>query len=419
MNFNDLREYMRISVEGTANSFSNDVESFIGLMSASGVNQSEIKNILRNDLTERGRIFGSLKNNSASTIRNGMENASNVSTRQAYEKAGIKRFRWVSAGGKVCPDCENRAGVVGEMGYFDSIGLPKSGFSVCGRNCQCQLVPVGYKTEGNIIRKEKPKKEYIGKGLFKAGFAKTKASAQRWAEANQKEGKRGYKFGDDVERFRGSVKKYNNYNRYKSMTLEQCNLVNELLEECNKFCDDNRLPRIRGVGSDPRNSVNASMGDGLLNINKGMLRTPDHIVRRYTKDASEGLHSWSVKRHFVTLENNQELMTKSTFWHEIGHHVHQQKGIFTKDEYLGGTFRSKTPFEKKISSFKRKMQKELDNFRGDPLDKERLMRKIFPSQYSMKNEKEWFAECFSLFKMGRKDLLHPKFLQFLDDNGIT
>ena len=93
MNFNDLREYMRISVEGTANSFSNDVESFIGLMSASGVNQSEIKNILRNDLTERGRIFGSLKNNSASTIRNGMENASNVSTRQAYEKAGIKRFR--------------------------------------------------------------------------------------------------------------------------------------------------------------------------------------------------------------------------------------------------------------------------------------------------------------------------------------
>ena len=153
MNFNDLREYMRISVDGTANSFSNDVESFIGLMSASGVNQSEIKNILRNDLTERGRIFGSLKNNSASTIRNGIENASNVSTRQAYEKAGIKRFRWVSAGGKVCPDCENRAGVVGEMGYFDSIGLPKSGFSVCGRNCQCQLVPIGYKAEGTIIRK--------------------------------------------------------------------------------------------------------------------------------------------------------------------------------------------------------------------------------------------------------------------------
>ena len=153
MNFNDLREYMRISVEGTANSFSNDVESFIGLMSASGVSQSEIKNILRNDLTERGRIFGSLKNNSASTIRNGMENASNVSTRQAYEKAGIKRFRWVSAGGKVCPDCENRAGVVGEMGYFDSIGLPKSGFSVCGRNCQCQLVPIGYEAEGTIIRK--------------------------------------------------------------------------------------------------------------------------------------------------------------------------------------------------------------------------------------------------------------------------
>ena len=51
MTFNDLREYMRISVDGTANAFSNDIESFIGLMSASGVNQSEIKNILRNSWT--------------------------------------------------------------------------------------------------------------------------------------------------------------------------------------------------------------------------------------------------------------------------------------------------------------------------------------------------------------------------------
>ena len=185
MTLNDLREFMQISVDGTANSFTNDIDSFIGLMQSSGVSQSEIKNILKNDLAEGGRIFGSLKNNSASSIRNGIESASNISSREAFANAGIERFRWVSTGNNVCPDCENRAGVIGEMEYFDTVGLPKSGFSVCGINCQCQLVPIEYKAEGDIIKKKLDKKILVDRTNIKfAGKLKTKKEAVDWLKSN-------------------------------------------------------------------------------------------------------------------------------------------------------------------------------------------------------------------------------------------
>ena len=100
----------------------------------------------------------------------------NTTTGEIFKEAGIERFRWVAAGKNVCPNCENRAGVIGTQEYFDSIGIPKSGFSVCGQNCQCQLVPVGYVKEGDLIKKEaKPK--YI-KDLNPTQFKKYESMAK-------------------------------------------------------------------------------------------------------------------------------------------------------------------------------------------------------------------------------------------------
>lgn len=158
MTYADLSEYMTISIEGVAGSFANDIDEFVGLMTASGVSQSEIKSILANDLKQRGTLFNSLKNKSNLAIRNGVESASNIATGIEYKNAGIERLRWVSAGNNVCPDCADRAGVIGTQEYFDLIGNPKSGFSVCGQNCQCQLVPVEYVQEGDVIKKVKPDK---------------------------------------------------------------------------------------------------------------------------------------------------------------------------------------------------------------------------------------------------------------------
>ena len=52
-------------------------------------------------------------------------------------------FRWVvSSGGNVCPDCKGRSGQVHTWEYWQYAGTPKSGWSICGNNCRCQLVPI-------------------------------------------------------------------------------------------------------------------------------------------------------------------------------------------------------------------------------------------------------------------------------------
>lgn len=41
-----------------------------------------------------------------------------------------------------CPDCTPRNGRVETLEIWELLGGPKSGFSVCGVDCTCRLVPV-------------------------------------------------------------------------------------------------------------------------------------------------------------------------------------------------------------------------------------------------------------------------------------
>tara|TARA_R100001530_G_scaffold41387_1_gene31667 strand:+ start:498 stop:1427 length:930 start_codon:yes stop_codon:yes gene_type:complete len=117
-------------------------------MKASGMADSAIKQTLMNDLNSGGPLFGSFRNKLKNTVRNGVELSSNGSANGTFTKAGVQEFQWISVGdGKVCPDCEGRHGETGTMEFFETIGLPASGFSVCTTNCRCQLVPETYKGE--------------------------------------------------------------------------------------------------------------------------------------------------------------------------------------------------------------------------------------------------------------------------------
>ena len=82
-------------------------------------------------------------------------------------------------------------------------------------------------------------------------------------------------------------------------------------------------------------------------------------------------------------------------YHEFGHHVHQMKYV-TKDTYqYGGGYISKV--EKDLRSLTIKF----------PVKS--------PSNYAKVNDKEWFAENFSLYSMGkRKDLIDPKFIELIE-----
>tara|TARA_Y100001963_G_scaffold23448_1_gene31094 strand:+ start:2978 stop:3379 length:402 start_codon:yes stop_codon:yes gene_type:complete len=117
------------------------------MMSSSGMSSNEIKKILLTDLVTGGRIFGQLRNGVKRISKNAIEEVGNIAAYQKYISKDYKEFKWITVGKNICPDCKIRHGEVGDISYFTSIGLPKSGFSVCEDNCNCQLVPVEYKGE--------------------------------------------------------------------------------------------------------------------------------------------------------------------------------------------------------------------------------------------------------------------------------
>lgn len=124
------------------------IEDLVSRMSQSGMSQKAIFDQLISDLDNNGPLFGAFKNKVKSTVRDGIEINFNQSADQIFENAGVQEYRWVAgSNGKPCPDCALRHGEVGTMQYFEAIGKPCSGFSVCGSACKCKLIPVDYTKE--------------------------------------------------------------------------------------------------------------------------------------------------------------------------------------------------------------------------------------------------------------------------------
>ena len=133
----------------------------VGSMQSSGMSQKEIRSILLADLVTGGRLFGQLRNGVKRISKNAIEEAGNLAAQKIYMQKDIKQFKWITVGKNICPDCETRHGETGDISYFSTIGLPKSGFSVCEHNCNCQLVPLEYKGE-NLEKPIKHKKATEG-----------------------------------------------------------------------------------------------------------------------------------------------------------------------------------------------------------------------------------------------------------------
>tara|TARA_R100001015_G_C4630520_1_gene192208 strand:- start:1465 stop:1995 length:531 start_codon:yes stop_codon:yes gene_type:complete len=138
-----------------------DLEQTILTLRASGATDDAIRQILLNDLSEGGIIFGPYRNAIKNTTGNAVQLMSEVAIRGKYGDANIQEFKWVTAGVNVCVDCKPRHGKISTWPEWSAIGLPRSGFSVCKGNCQCQLVPASYTDEEIFLvnRRKQRKKE--------------------------------------------------------------------------------------------------------------------------------------------------------------------------------------------------------------------------------------------------------------------
>lgn len=127
------------------------VEEIVRIREMAGVSRAQIFAELQEDLlSEVPRIFGEF----GGDMKRITYGAANIGASQgmASELDPQTKYRWQTAGGNVCPDCEGRHGEVDTMANWTLRGLPAQWGSLCQTNCQCTLV--AEELELDIIKSE-------------------------------------------------------------------------------------------------------------------------------------------------------------------------------------------------------------------------------------------------------------------------
>lgn len=176
--------------------------------------------------------------------------------------------------------------------------------------------------------------------------------------------------------------------KFTGLDLETANAVNRTLIEMQKACDRLGIPRLRGVKTGAGRAL-ASMGDGVLSLSRNLKLKP--LVRPTVNTSAPGdplsNKPFTAEAYFSAPED----ILNSTLWHEHGHHIHQQFRVMSERDYMA------PPLERALVTF----------------TSARKGRLVFPSRYATTNSKEFFAESYNLYKLGRSDLIDPDMLAFI------
>ena len=242
-------------------------------------------------------------------------------------------------------------------------------------------------------------------------------------------------------RYRGDINKGKSY--FDDWNEEELTDVTILLKEANEIAQKHKIPRLQGTRSVGRSRALAMMGDGILYFNAKYIKEKtfglkdrersdfmvgktklksayDYIelkkrqdIGSYAKNmyfTSEGYvygKAGVTSRKNLSKEQVRDLLLddkRSTIYHEMGHHIHQQTKALTGDGNI----------EDSLNAFFNKAVRQ-DN----KLLREEGITKMFPTRYSTSNSKEWFAENFSLYQLGIKDKVSPIWLEYYEKEILS
>lgn len=132
-----------IDIVSKANVAQSNIDNWI-LLQLESMSPDEVDDLIRTGGTQvianelksvAGGVGTSLTNSVLQATHRGIE-------QYIYLNDNEDEYVWTTAGGRSCPDCSDRSGQVETMEGWETIGLPSSGFSVCGTNCRCTLKKV-------------------------------------------------------------------------------------------------------------------------------------------------------------------------------------------------------------------------------------------------------------------------------------
>ena len=172
--------------------------------------------------------------------------------------------------------------------------------------------------------------------------------------------------------------------------------VNEMYKKINFYDNSQRADYRRAYDlyfsikkrQEDLQDIKFSLGNTKLDVNPW----------KYGDDISKRPHSVS------DFEDNHLERFRSTFYHEMGHLVHQQYKLTASR--LG---------KERISQGKEPYYYQVERPLEDRLSRVRNIKKTSPSTYGSTNTKEWFVENFSAYFRGRKDYVAPEFLEILQE----
>ena len=171
-------------------------------------------------------------------------------------------------------------------------------------------------------------------------------------------------------------------------------IISSLWDELGDLAELYNLPKLRGLQIKKNASFSGSMGDGTLRINREWLKDmaddfdiDDFDWTDWDYRTSPALKPQSASAFYE--EGTQRI--RHTFYHELGHHIHQMTGISNKTIGYSGGY---TPVvEKRLAV----------------LWKKHGLRDKGNSKYGQTNYKEWFAEQFAAHHLGSSTRVHPVF----------
>tara|TARA_R100001594_G_scaffold14555_1_gene30982 strand:- start:2593 stop:3153 length:561 start_codon:yes stop_codon:yes gene_type:complete len=127
--------------------FGSRLTQYVENLTAQGLSNEFIIAQVKNDMQTGGRIFGELKNSIAAAIQELTNQAGRLGQLEQYGNR-FENFMWITvAGHKVCPDCDQRGGMIDTFDNWVERGLPGAGWSVCRGFCYCVLDPTGTLTD--------------------------------------------------------------------------------------------------------------------------------------------------------------------------------------------------------------------------------------------------------------------------------
>ena len=155
MSIEELTATLEIKISASVSKTALTLEEFIQVGRLNGMSDAQLYRQIIDDISRDGRLFGAFRNQLRGNMKYGIESMANIGMTQTFSSEGYDVWRWVAVGNNVCPDCAERHGLEGDEDFFNTIGLPKSGFSVCGENCECKFeVKQNTKTPNPIRKKD-------------------------------------------------------------------------------------------------------------------------------------------------------------------------------------------------------------------------------------------------------------------------